>query len=141
MSIHIPHSLSALISGVGCLFLWGPAQSFPMLAMFSSLWGFFGVPYSVFWSRISLGISKKSAAGRGEDEVVGRTVILFVWFNLLRGVADVAAGPISTALLNEESSSGLSQYAGVVNYSGIILLSSACGGFLSIYENWRMRET
>lgn len=144
VSIHIPHSLSALISGVGSLFLWGPAKSFPMLAIFSSLWGFFGVPYSVFWSRISLGIARKSAAARGEDEVVRRTVILFVWFNLLRGVADIAAGPISTFLLSDDvdkGAFGLGQYAGVVNFSGFVLLASACGGFLSIYENWRMRDT
>ena len=136
--------MSALISGVGCLFLWGPAKSFPALAAFSSLWGFFGVPYSVFWSRISLGISKKSIAAGDEDEAVRRAVILFVWFNLLRGIADIAAGPISTLLLRDyvdKSAVSLSQYAGVVNFSGFVLLLSACGGFLSIFENWRMRET
>ncbi|XPT03371.1 hypothetical protein M3J09_012465 [Ascochyta lentis] len=60
VSIHIPHSLPTLVSGLGCLFLWGPAKAFPTLAVFSSLWGFFGVPYSVFWSRISYGLAKKS---------------------------------------------------------------------------------
>ncbi|KAJ4982748.1 MFS monocarboxylate [Stagonosporopsis vannaccii] len=144
VSIHIPHSLSALISGASSLFLWGPAKSFPSLALFSSLWGFFGVPYSVFWSRISLGIAKKSVVSKREDEIVRRTVILFVWFNLLRGIADIAAGPISTILLNEDvdrTAFGLGRYADVVSFSGFILLISACGGFLSIYENWRMRET
>lgn len=144
VSIHIPHSLSTLISGVGCLFLWGQAKSYTVLAIFSSLWGFFGVPYSVFWSRISLGLAKKSAAEKGENEVVRRTVILFVWFNLLRGIADILAGPISRFLLSDHAdkgSFGLDQYAGVVNFSGFVLLISAAGGLLSVYENWSMRDT
>ena len=98
----------------------------------------------MFWSRISLGLAKKSAAEKGENEVVRRTVILFVWFNLLRGIADILAGPISRFLLSDHAdkgSFGLDQYAGVVNFSGFVLLISAAGGLLSVYENWSMRDT
>lgn len=142
VSIHIPHSLSTLVSGLAFLFIWGPAKSFPLLALFSSLWGFFGVPYSVFWSRISFGLASKSGEGKGEREIVRRTVILFVWFNFERGVADILAGPISRFLVSDKfdkEAFGLRQYSGLVGFSGVVLLVSAAGGLLSVYENWRKR--
>ena len=93
MSIHIPHAVASLVSGLAVLLLWGPATGLGSLAAFAALWGAFVYSYSVSWTKIAAGMSER------EEDAAGATMTLYAWFSFERGLSDILAGPISSVLL------------------------------------------
>jgi len=139
VSHHIPHSLSSLISGFACLLLWGPAKGFVRLGVFAAVWGLFASPYTVFWTRISQGLAEESGCGKKDGDVAGKTMILYAWFSLVRGVTVILAGPLSEVLVSGvvvRERFGLGRWTGVVGFSVGMLFASTAGGLMWVWERW-----
>jgi MFS family permease len=54
----IPLMLSAAVAGLSVTTLWGLSKSFPLLTLFSIIYGASAGGYSVLWSKIALEVSK-----------------------------------------------------------------------------------
>lgn len=129
-------SLNSLL--IGCSFVtaaatltvWGLARSLPPLVAFSILYGFFGAAYTAMWARIVLAVSDQPAASQA----------MFGLFNFGKGVGNVLAGPIGTALVRSSvraSGYGHGTYKAVVIFTGICWAVSA-GSLSTIY--WRQKK-
>ena len=130
VTIHLPSHLSAIISGLAVLFIWGPTTSslfFPtpfMLCLFSAVWGAFAGSYSVLWTRIS------SVLANGDED---DTMRLYGWLSAIRGIASVLTGPVSALLVGGEvqfAEWGLGRFKALIVFTGICLCASATAGLL-----------
>lgn len=110
--------LSPLISGLSILLLWGPARSLAMLIVFAMFYGASAGGYAVLWARMSTTLSP--------DPHLALTT--FSYFAFMKGVGNIATGPISAALLSPHVSSdefGNGKYEGIVAFSGAVMIASA----------------
>ena len=119
---YYPTSLAALVSGLGAVFLWGPAKGMWRLVPFSLLWGFSSASYSVLYMSVCTFLTA--------DADVAMTV--YGVFSFERGVANVLEGPISAWLIGEGSKVviedfALGRYEGVVWFTGVCMFLSSLG--------------
>lgn len=109
---------SPLVAGVAAYTCWGLAHNIALLAVFASIYGFFGAGYTALWGRIGMKISSEPA---GAFTVYGL-------LNFGKGVGNVLAGPIGGALTTrgvkiEEYGTG--KYEEVVLLVGSAMVLSA----------------
>ncbi|KAF2681383.1 MFS general substrate transporter [Lentithecium fluviatile CBS 122367] len=121
----------------------GPAKGFAKLAVFATVWGLFASPYTVFWTRISQGLAEESVIGNGDrekgDKGMEKTMTLYSWFSLVRGITVILAGPLSEVLVGKvvvRESFGLGKWTGIVGFSVVMLFASAGGGMMWVWERW-----
>lgn len=117
-SVNALVTLSASIAAIATLSAWGLARSIAPLVLFALLYGFFGAGYTAMWARMVTAVSEEPSAAQA----------IFGMFNFGKGVGNIAAGPISAALLRRSSGDGgygLGTYKAVVLFTGVCLLLSA----------------
>ncbi|MCJ1380082.1 hypothetical protein MMC17_003185 [Xylographa soralifera] len=117
----------ALISSLGAttsiFLLWGLSASFPVLCVFSLLYGLFAGGFSCTWTGIIREVQKREP---GSD-----SGLVFGFLGAGRGIGSVAAGPLSDALLSSrlwygQSSLGYgSGYGLLIVFTGV---TTALGG-------------
>ena len=110
---------SPTVCGVAIFTLWGLARSLPPLIIFSLIYGFFGGGYVVLWARMGTFLNK-------DDPTVALTT--FGVFAFLKGIGNVAAGPISSALIiqtTELQQYAIGRYRGIVIYTGVCMFASS----------------
>ena len=117
----------ALISSLGAtisvFLLWGLSASFPVLCMFSLMYGLFAGGFSCTWTGIIREVQKREP---GSD-----SGLVFGFLGAGRGIGSVAAGPLSDALLSSriwygQASVGYgSGYGLLIVFTGI---TTALGG-------------
>jgi MFS family permease len=106
---------SASLAAISTLSIWGPAHSVSPLVLFALVYGFFAAGYTAMWARMATAVSDEPAAAQA----------VFGMFNFGKGVGNVAAGPISAAVLRWETADagyGLGVYKSVVVFAGVCLL-------------------
>lgn len=130
VTIHLPSHLSALISGLGVIFVWGPTNgssslsSLVRLLGFSAVWGAFAGSYSVLWTRVASVLANEDQAN---------TMRIYGWLSAIRGVANVLAGPVSGWLISGEvelGQWGLGMFKPLIVFTGVCLLASAFVGLV-----------
>jgi predicted MFS family arabinose efflux permease len=110
--------ISTLVSGLATLTLWGLAKSLAALVVFALVYGFFGAGYVAMWARMGSAVSEEPTAA-------------LATFSLLcfgKGVGNVAAGPLSAALIRKGvvlGSYGAMRYKSVIVFTGSCMLGSA----------------
>lgn len=118
---YYPTSIAALASGLGAVFLWGPAKGMWRLVPFALLWGFFSASYSVLYMSVCTFLTK--------DPALAMTV--YGVFSFERGMANILEGPISTWLNGEQDVDvekfALGRYHGVVWFTGVCMFLSSLG--------------
>lgn len=102
INVHVLVTAASLVSSLSVFIGWGFAQSFAGLLIFASMFGTFASGYLALWARI--GMLWQGPAG--ED----CTPRIFGMLSLGRGIAGVASGPISTALLTVVPASTINTY-------------------------------
>ncbi|KZV86288.1 MFS general substrate transporter [Exidia glandulosa HHB12029] len=108
--------------------LWGFARGLAQLAIFAIVYGFCAGGFSAMWPRFASAIAQ-------DDHRLATTV--YSLFGASRGIGNILAGPISSALLHARG--GVSQSYGARNYGPLILftgatmLASACGSLFGIF--------
>ena len=92
--LHVTSAMfySSIGATIAVFFLWGFAGSFPILCIFSLLYGLFAGGYSSTWWSVTREIRK--------DDDRSEHIILFGVLAAGRGVGSVLSGPLSEALLN-----------------------------------------
>lgn len=117
--------ISTLVSGLATLTLWGLAKSLPALIMFALVYGFFGAGYVAMWARMGSAVTEEPTAA----------MATFSLFCFGKGVGNVAAGPLSAALIRKGvvlGSYGALRYMSVIVFTGSCMLASA----LSVAAWW-----
>jgi hypothetical protein len=122
---------STLVASVAAYACWNLGKTFPVLAVFALLYGFFGAGYTALWGRMGTKICLSGGAGgsgSGSESAEGESLsstsafMAFAMLNLGKGVGNVLAGPISGALLTRAQASGLDGH-GRKRYESIILFT------------------
>lgn len=109
---------SMLISAIAVYTTWGLARTFPVLAVFSLIYGFFGAGYTALWGRMGMAVSEEPTAA----------FAAFGLLNVGKGIGNLAAGPLSGVLLGkgvDGNMYGAGKYGTVVLFSGTCLALSA----------------
>lgn len=109
---------STLVSGLATLALWGLAKSLAALVVFALVYGFFGAGYVATWARMGSAVSEEPTAA----------LATFSLFCFGKGVGNVAAGPLSAALIRKGvvlGSYGAVRYKSVIVFTGSCMLGSA----------------
>nr|OQO30280.1 hypothetical protein B0A51_03106 [Rachicladosporium sp. CCFEE 5018] len=109
---------SMLISSLAVYTAWGLAHTFPVLAAFALIFGFFGAGYTALWGRMGMAVSSEPSAA----------FAAFGLLNVGKGIGNLAAGPLSGALLGkgvEAGGYGVGRFGTVVLFSGTCLAVSA----------------
>ena len=92
--VHVTSAI--LISSIGATFavlaVWGFAISFPLLCVFSLIYGLFAGGYSSTWTGITREIKK-------DDDGVEAVMVIGV-LAAARGIGSVVSGPLSEAMVN-----------------------------------------
>ncbi|KAH7383518.1 major facilitator superfamily domain-containing protein [Cadophora sp. MPI-SDFR-AT-0126] len=110
--------ISTLVSGLATLALWGLAQSLAALIMFALVYGFFGAGYVAMWARMGSAVSEEPTAA----------LATFSLFCFGKGMGNVAAGPLSAALIRKGvvvGTYGIMRYKSVIVFTGSCMLGSA----------------
>lgn len=110
--------VSMIVSGAAVYTCWGLAHTFPVLAVFSLIYGFFASGYTALWGRMGTAISSEPTGA----------FAAFGLLNVGKGFGNVLAGPISGLLLRktvDTRSYGASRYEAIVVFSGSCLALSA----------------
>lgn len=110
--------ISALVAGVMVYTGWGLAHTFPVLAVFAILYGFFASGYTALWLRMGTSVSSEPSAA----------FAAYGLLNVGKGIGNVLAGPISGALLAKTvdlDGYGCARYGPPVLFSGTCLALSA----------------
>ncbi|KAH6714704.1 major facilitator superfamily domain-containing protein [Leptodontidium sp. MPI-SDFR-AT-0119] len=125
VSLNVLILISTLVSGVATLALWGLAQSLAALVTFALVYGFFGAGYVAMWARMGSTVSEEPTAA----------LATFSLFCFGKGVGNVAAGPLSAALIKKGVLMG--SY-GVLKYRSVILFTGSCmlGSAVSVVGWW-----
>ena len=124
---------STVIAGVAAYACWGLAHTFPILILFSIIYGFFGAGYTATWARMGTLISSEPTAA-------------FTAFGLLnfgKGVGNVLAGPIGGALVTDSidrAGYGVARYEAVILFTGSCMLLSAAAIGLCYFEPEKLRR-
>ncbi|RDI78073.1 hypothetical protein Vi05172_g11966 [Venturia inaequalis] len=100
--------LSTFISALSSLLLWRLAHSLPPLIAFALLYGFFGAGYTAMWGRMCTNISQEPLSH----------MAMFSFFNVGKGVGNVAAGPMGAALIGLWGEEGVGRFEGVILFTG-----------------------
>lgn len=142
VNVYIPASVSALLPGLGALFLWGPAKGMAFLVPFAIIWGFFSASYSVLYTRIcSLIVAGKDGESSTGEEVA---MLMYGVFSFERGVSNVLEGPISSWLLRDNDVDvgryGLGRYADVVWFTSACMVASSLVGAGWFWTRSRERQ-
>jgi MFS family permease len=144
VNIYIPLSLSALLPGLGAIFLWGPAKDMSRLVPFAILWGLFSSSYSVLLPGICSFLAREVNLAGGDSV----TMLLYGILSFERGLANILEGPVSSWLLGgqgdgptiDKAKFGLGQYAAVVWFTSICMFLSSMAGFGIVYRRARGRS-
>jgi MFS family permease len=110
--------LSATITAVASLALWGLARSLVTLIFFALIYGFFGYGYLSMRVRMVTAVTGEPTAA----------LAMFSLFCFGQGVGNVLAGPISGGLLLGTVNSadyGASKYKAIVIFTGSTMVASA----------------
>ncbi|WOO76483.1 MFS transporter asaE [Vanrija pseudolonga] len=107
---------SSTISAVACWVLWGLGTSNGLLIAFSVVWGITALCTGCAWSKMVVYISK--------DDLTLPGLLLGVQ-TALRGAANFASGPLSTALLKSSALKGAAGAYGSTNYGALLLFTGA----------------
>ncbi|KAF2716712.1 MFS general substrate transporter [Polychaeton citri CBS 116435] len=115
--LSISSTLTATVAVFAC---WGLAHTFPLLVVFSLVYGFFGAGYTAMWARMGTAISSEPTAA----------FAVFGLLNFGKGIGNVLAGPISGALLKsatelDDDSYGTRRYRLIVLFTGSCMCASA----------------
>jgi len=117
--------VSCFGAALACLFLWGFATQLSMLLVFAGVFGFFGLGFTALWTKMITIVSR-------DDYLL--PPILFSLFTFIRGVGNVASGPIANALMKSggihggKLGYGVESYGGLLIYTGsVIALGSLAG--------------
>jgi MFS family permease len=120
---------STLMAAVATLTAWRLANSFPILVVFTILYGFFGAGFTATWAKMSTTITDDVTAGP----------IVFGLLNLGKGIGNVLAGPIGGLLVYSSSAPQHSSttttltessYHWVIIFTGTCMFASTCTIFL-----------
>ncbi|KZW00297.1 MFS general substrate transporter [Exidia glandulosa HHB12029] len=115
---------STLCAALSTFFLWGFSNSLAQLIPFALLYGFSAGGWSSTWSRFG------SAVG-GENMKVSSTA--FSLMGSSRGIGNLLAGPISSALLKTGGLHyGAKNYGALILFTGATLLVSASGSLFKL---------
>lgn len=111
---------STLCAALSTFFLWGFSKSLAQLIPFALLYGFSAGGWSSTWSRFG------SAVG-GENMKLSSTA--FSLMGTSRGIGNVLAGPIASALLKntDDLHYGARNYGPLIIFTGATLMASAVG--------------
>lgn len=117
--------VSTLCSALSTFFLWGFAKSLGMLIPYALLYGVSAGGWSSAWSRFG------SAVG-GENMKLSN--VAFSLMGTSRGIGNMLAGPISTALLKNNGGLhyGAKNYGPLILFTGATLLASAAGSMFKL---------
>ncbi|KAI1040100.1 hypothetical protein LB505_011326 [Fusarium chuoi] len=110
---------STLVAAVTTLTLWRLGESFPVLIVFTLLYGFFGAGFTAIWARMSTTITDDATAGP----------IVFGLLNFGKGVGNVLAGPIGGLLVHNSSALQHSSAANLLmpsSYQWVIIFTGCC---------------
>ncbi|TXT15530.1 hypothetical protein VHUM_00033 [Vanrija humicola] len=107
---------SSTISAVACWVLWGLGTNHGLLVAFSVVWGITALCTGCAWSKMVVYISK--------DDLTLPGLLLGVQ-TALRGAANFASGPLSTALLKSSALRGAAGAYGATNYGALLLFTGA----------------
>ncbi|OQO11351.1 hypothetical protein B0A48_05607 [Cryoendolithus antarcticus] len=124
---------SMLISSLAVYTAWGLAHTFPVLAAFALNFGFFGAGYTALWGRMGMAVSSEPSAA----------FAAFGLLNVGKGIGNLAAGPLSGALLRkgvEAGGYGVGRFGAVVLFSGTCLAVSAAVLPLGLVKKFRSRR-
>ncbi|KEF61766.1 uncharacterized protein A1O9_03336 [Exophiala aquamarina CBS 119918] len=129
-SVNILTLTSTSVSAVAVLALWGLAQKFAMLCIFTVVYGFFAAGYTAMWARMGTNVASDGTAA----------FAAFGLFNFGKGMGNVLAGPISSGLLLnsvEPFKYGAGRYKAVILFAGSCMLASAACATLSYLRPWK----
>ncbi|KAJ9616986.1 hypothetical protein H2200_000707 [Cladophialophora chaetospira] len=106
---------SAAVSSLAAFLLWSFASSLAFLIPFALLFGAFAAGYAALWPRIGTMFGEKDAS------------MIYSLLSFGRGIAVIASGPISTALLHgRHISSGQTSSSVQHEYQPIVMFVGAC---------------
>lgn len=120
LDIHVLLFASSAVSAVALFTLWGLAGAFGPLVVFSLLYGWFAAGYVVLWPRFGTTLS--------DDPMAAQSIYSVLAFE--KGVGNVLAGPISSALMKrrvEDGAYGIGRFEGVVLFAGGCMALSSLG--------------
>ena len=122
LPLHLLLFLSPVISAIAAFSIWGFSPSLPPLTVFSIIYDFFGAGYVVLWARMGIALSEDSSTALATYSI----------FSFQKGLANILAGPISSALIlrtTNIASYGVMRYKNIVIFTGSgMLLSSLSVG-------------
>jgi predicted MFS family arabinose efflux permease len=129
-SVNVLTLTSTSVSAVAVLALWGLAQRFPVLCVFTMIYGFFGAGYTAMWARMGTAVTSDGTAA----------FAAFGLFNFGKGLGNVLAGPISAGLLLNSVDTlkyGAGRYKAVILFAGSCMLASAVSATLCYFRPWK----
>lgn len=138
---------TSLLSAISAFTLWGLATNLACLIPFALVFGFFANGYTVLWPRMGMVLANSftsspqtepssTSPNTSPQEIPNPTAILttFGLFSFQKGMGVLIAGPISTRLLEVDSSvilgGKMASYAAGGAFAGIVLFTG-CGFLLS----------
>lgn len=124
--------LSTIGAAISVFLLWGFAKGLVHLIMFALIYGFCAGGFSAMWPRFASAVAK--------DDIRLATTVYSV-FGASRGVGNILAGPISSALLSHGGHLryGASNYGPLILFTGVTMLASACGSFFGAFGRGGVR--
>ena len=118
---------STLVAGAAVYGCWGVAHSFPVMIVFSLIYGFFGAGYTALWGRMGMAVTSEPTGA----------FAAFGCFNFGKGVGNIVAGPVGGALLKEMvdvASYGTERFGSVVLFTGSCMVVSGLTVALSYVQ-------
>lgn len=129
-SVNVLTLTSTSVTAVAVLALWGLARKFPVLCVFTMIYGFFGAGYTAMWARMGTAVTSDGTAA----------FAAFGLFNFGKGLGNVLAGPISAGLLLNSVDTvkyGAGRYKAVILFAGSCMLASAASATASYVRPWK----
>ena len=124
--------ISATVSALSALLLWGFASAKPMLYVFAFAYGIFAGGYTATWTGCVAEIQR--------DSRDAETGVVLGMMAATRGIGAVASGPLSEQLLKKRPAKGELSGAYGSEYGGLILFTgvTAILGGLGVVERIRL---
>ena len=110
--------ISTIVAGLIVYTGWGLAHTFPALAVFSLIYGFFASGYTALWLRMGTAVTSERSSA----------FAAYGFLNVGKGLGNILAGPVSGLLLSKTvdlAGYGAGRYEAVVLFSGTCLAFSA----------------